>query len=254
MMIDTHAHLSNEDYNNIDEIVKKMGNNIIIVSGSNPKNNKEVLSLIEKYNNVYGTLGIHPEEVDNVNDDDLKFIEENINNPKIIGIGEIGLDFYWTKDNKEKQIEIFIKQLMIAKKHNKTVVVHSRDSANDTYNILKEHFNGGKIVIHCYSYSLEMAYNFIEMGAMLGIGGVLTFKNSTKLKEIVEKIDIKNLLLETDSPYLSPEPLRGKINEPYNIVYIAEKMAEIKEIALEKVLTETTENACRQFDLHLDIC
>lgn len=254
MMIDTHAHISIDDYSNIDEVIKKMGNNLVFVSGSNSKNNKEVLSLIRKYDNVYGTLGIHPEEVNNITDDDIKFIEENINNPKIIGVGEIGLDFYWTKENKEKQIDIFIKQLEIAKKYNKTVVVHSRDSANETYNILKEHFYGRKMVIHCYSYSLEMAYDFIEIGAMLGIGGVLTFKNSTKLKEIVDKIDIKYLLLETDSPYLSPEPLRGKLNEPYNIIYIAQKIAEIKGISLEKVFSETTENACRQFDLHLDLC
>lgn len=254
MMIDTHAHISIDDYDNVEEVIQKMGNNLIFVSGSNTKNNKEVLSLIKKYDNIYGTLGIHPEEVNNITDKDLKFIEENINHPKIIGVGEIGLDFYWTKENKEKQIEIFIKQLEIAKKYNKTVVIHSRDSANETYNILKEYFYGGKIVIHCYSYSLEMAHNFIEIGAMLGIGGVLTFKNSVKLKEIVEKIDIKYLLLETDSPYLSPEPLRGRVNEPYNIRYIAEKIAEIKGISLEKVFSETSENACRQFDLYLDLC
>lgn len=248
MMIDTHCHLSYDDYNNLEEVISKMDNNIIIISGCNNKTNYEVVELCKKYNNIYGTLGIHPEEVENATEEDLVFIENNLSNPKIVAIGEIGLDYYWVKDNKDLQKEWFKKQLEIAIRCNKGVVVHSRDSIEDTYEMLK---NSGisKIDIHCYSSSLEMAHKFIKLGARLGVGGVVTFKNSTKLKEVVKSIDLKYLLLETDSPYLSPEPYRGKQNEPANVYFVAEKIAELKEISVEDVLKETTNNAIDQFDL-----
>ncbi len=250
MMIDTHCHL--DEYENIDEIIKHMGNNIIIVSGVDDKTNKQVIELINKYPNIYGVIGIHPEEIDNINSNSFKIIEENINNPKIVGIGEIGLDYHFIKDNKIKQQEIFIKQIELANKYKKTIVIHSRDSINDTYNILKKYLNT-KAVIHCYSSSLEMAHKFIKLNIKLGIGGVVTFKNSKILKEVVENISLDNLLLETDSPYLSPEPLRGKINEPYNIIYVAKKIAKLKNISLEEVLNRTTVNAIEQFDLPIEL-
>lgn len=248
MMIDAHCHLSRKDYDNLEEIIERMNENIMIVSGTNDETNKEVIELINKYPNIYGVIGIHPEEANNYTLESLKFIEENINNPKIVGIGEIGLDYYWVKDNKDKQIDLFIKQIELANKYNKTIVIHSRDAINDTYNILKEHLKT-KAVMHCYSSSLEMAKKFIDLGIKLGIGGVLTFKNSKTLKEVVENIDIKNILLETDSPYLTPEPYRGKKNEPYNILYVAKKIAEIKNIELEEVLEITSKTAKEQFDL-----
>lgn len=250
MMIDTHSHIFKEDYDNIDEVINNMKDNIIIVSGTNDETNKEVLDLVSKYDNVYGTLGIHPSEIDTISDDSFNIIENNINNKKIIGIGEVGLDYYWVKDNKDKQKELFIKQIELAKKYNKAVVVHSRDSIEDTYDIVKE-YNEVKFIIHCFSSSLEMANKFIKLGCKLGIGGVLTFKNSKKLKEVVENIDISYLLLETDSPYLTPEPYRGKKNEPYNIIYVAEEIAKIKNISLEEVLKITTKNAISQFDLNI---
>jgi len=250
MMIDTHCHLSRKDYDNLEEIIERMNENIIIVSGTNDETNKEVIELIDKYPNIYGVIGIHPEEANNYTLESLKFIEENINNPKIVGIGEIGLDYYWVKDNKDKQIDLFIKQIELANKYNKTIVIHSRDAINDTYNILKEHLKT-KAVMHCYSSSLEMAKKFIDLGIKLGIGGVLTFKNSKVLKEVVENIDIKNILLETDSPYLTPEPYRGKKNEPYNVLYVAKKIAEIKNIELEEVLEITSKNAIEQFDIDI---
>jgi len=250
MMIDTHSHIFKEDYNNIDEVINNMKDNIIIVSGTNDETNKEVLDLVSKYDNVYGTLGIHPSEIDTISDDSFNIIENNINNKKIIGIGEVGLDYYWVKDNKDSQKELFIKQIELAKKYNKAVVVHSRDSIEDTYDIVKE-YNEVKFIIHCFSSSLEMANKFIKLGCKLGIGGVLTFKNSKKLKEVVKNIDISYLLLETDSPYLTPEPYRGKKNEPYNIIYVAEEIAKIKNISLEEVLKITTKNAISQFDLNI---
>lgn len=248
MMIDTHCHLSCDDYDNLEEVIKRMGDNIIIISGCNEKTNREVIDLCNKHNNIYGTLGIHPSELKASKAADLKFIEDNINHPKIVAIGEIGLDYYWEKDNKELQKEWFKKQIDLAKKYNKGVVVHSRDAIYDTYEMLK---NSGlsKIDIHCYSSSLEMAREFIKIGARLGIGGVVTFKNSEKLKEVVKNIDLKYLLLETDSPYLTPEPNRGKKNEPFNVYFVAEKIAELKSISKEEVLKQTTLNAIEQFDL-----
>lgn len=252
-MIDTHAHIYKEYYNDIENVIKKMGNNIIIVSGTNDKNNREILELCKNYNNVYCTIGIHPEEIDNLTDEHLKFIVDHINDDKVVGIGEIGLDYHYTVDNKEKQKNLFIKQLDIAVKYNKPVVIHTRDSISDTIEILKN-YKELKKDIHCYSGSLESAKEFIKLNCKLGIGGVLTFKNTKKLQEVVENMDIKYLLLETDSPYLSPEPFRGKINEPNNIIYIAKKIAEIKKITLEEVLNITTSNAISQFDLDKYLC
>lgn len=248
-MIDTHCHLSKKDYQNIDEVVSKMDDGIIITSGIDRESNEEVLELCNKYPNVFGTLGIHPENINDVTEEDFKFIEDNLNNPKIVGVGEIGLDYYWVKDNKESQKEVFIRQLRLAAKYHKPVVIHSRDSIQDTYDILKEEKLTVPIDIHCYSGSLEMALEFIKLGAYLGIGGVVTFKNGVKLQEVVKNIDLRYLLLETDSPYLSPEPYRACQNIPYNVYYVAGKIAEIKGISVEEVIKVTSENASRLFDL-----
>lgn len=239
-MVDTHCHITSEYYDNILEVISKMKDNIIIVSGTNKEDIKEVINLCN-YKNIYGTIGIYPTE-----ELDLKIIEDNINNEKIVGIGEIGLDYH-LEYNKEEQKNKFIKQLDLARKYNKTVVIHTRDAIQDTYDILKN-YKDLKKVIHCYSGSLEMAKEFIKIGCRLGIGGVLTFKNS-KLKDVVKEIDLKYLLLETDSPFLAPEPYRGTKNEPYNVIYVAKKIAEIKNISLEEVLDITTLNAKDQFDL-----
>ena len=239
-MVDTHCHITSEYYDNINEVINKMKDNIIIVSGTNKDDIKEVIELC-KYKNVYGTIGIYPTE-----GLDLKIIEDNINNKKIVGIGEIGLDYH-LEHNKEEQINKFIKQLDLARKYNKCVVIHTRDAIQDTYDILKN-YKDLKKVIHCYSGSLEMAKEFIKINCRLGIGGVLTFKNS-KLKDVVKEIDLKYILLETDSPFLTPEPYRGTKNEPYNVIYVAKKIAEIKGISLEEVLNITTNNAKEQFDL-----
>ena len=202
---------------------------------------------VEKYKNLYACIGYHPEVSNKIVEKDYEILEEMVkNNPKIVAIGEIGLDYYWNKDNKDKQREVFCKQLEIAEKLKVPVVIHSRDSINETYEILKKYKVSG--VIHCFSGSLEMAKKFISLGFLLGIGGVVTFKNS-KLFEVIEKLELTNIVLETDSPYLTPEPNRGKINESSNIFYIAQKIAEVKHIPLENVAKITTENAIRTFDL-----
>ena len=251
MIIDTHCHLEKQYYDNIDEVINRMKNNIIITSGVDYKTNVEVLELCEKYDNVFGTLGYHPEEINDFHEDSLKFLEDNINNPKIVAIGEIGLDYYYGKDDKEKQKEVFISQLRLAAKYNKTVVIHSRDAAKDTYDILKDELKGNKCILHCYSSSLEMAKEFQKLGVKFGIGGVITFKNNKVLKEVVEELSLDNFILETDSPYLTPEPYRGHKNEPYNVNYVAKKIAELKNISVEDVISITTKTAKYQFDLSI---
>ena len=246
-MVDTHCHIFIDDYPDMDDVIKKMGDNIIIVSGVDDKSNREVLEICSRYDNVYGTLGIHPESV---NDSyDLDFIRNHINDSHIVGIGEIGLDYYYSKDNKDAQIDLFCRQIEIALEFDKPIVVHSRDAIADTYEIIKKYGIGSKTDIHCFSSSVEMAREFVKLGCKLGIGGVLTFKNADRWKEVVREIDISNFLLETDSPYMSPVPLRGKRNEPYNIIYVAEQIASIKGIGLDDVLKITKENSFKLFDL-----
>ena len=195
--------------------------------------------MIYRYDKVYGTLGIHPEEASN--EYNLEMVTNNLDNPKIIGIGEIGLDYHYTKDNVDEQISLFKKQLDIAQEHNLPVVVHSRDAIEDTYNILKDYNLKGSI--HCFSSSLEMAKKFINIGYKIGVGGVVTFKNGKKLREVVSGIDIKDILTETDSPYLSPEPNRGKENNPSNVYYVIKEISNIKGISEEAVKMITMKNA-----------
>ena len=252
MMIDTHCHISKEDYENKEEIIKHMENNIMIVSTASPQDIEEVINLCETHNNIYGTIGIHPEFANTYTDEDLKNVEKYLTHSKIVGVGEIGLDYHYTKENKEKQKELFIKQINLANKYHKTIVIHSRDAIEDTYNIVKQYkHKDTKCNMHCFSGSLEMAERFVKLGVTLGIGGVLTFKNEKKLKEIVTNLDIHNFVLETDSPYLTPEPFRGHKNEPVNVKYVAAKISQLTGIEYAKTLEITTQTACHQFDLKI---
>lgn len=247
MYVDTHCHLDSRECDNIVQIIQNIENNIIIVSGYDDQSNQEVIALIEKYPNVYGTIGIHPSEVKTSN---LSFIEKYVNHPKVVGIGEIGLDYHYGKEDKELQIDYFKKQIEIARKNNKTVVIHSRDAAEDTLKIIAANPDVN-YVMHCYSYSVEIAKQLLKYHVRFGIGGVLTFKNSKELKKVVESIPLEYLLLETDSPWLSPEPFRGQKNEPKNVLLVAQKIAELQNISLEIVLKTTTQNAICQFDLNI---
>lgn len=250
MLIDTHCHLDKNDYDDIEKVIKNMNSNIMIASAVDLETSLNVVDLCNKYENIYGTIGFHPTELDNYNLNSMNEIEKKLNNPKIVGIGEIGLDYHYGKEDEKLQKEVFIYQLELARKYKLPVVIHSRDAALDTINILKE-YKDLKIDMHCFSYSEEIAEELIKMNVKLGIGGVLTFKNSKKLKEIVKKIDLKNILLETDSPYLTPEPYRGLKNQPSNVKYVAMKIAEIKDLKIEEVEKITSENAISQFDLKL---
>ena len=249
MFIDTHSHLFKEYYENIDDIVKKcMDNNIkrIIVSGVDMRSNMEVLELVSKYDIVYGSLGFHPTELDDFCYDDLVWLENHINDNKIVAIGEIGLDYHYDDTDKKKQLDVLKRQLEIAKEYNKPIIFHSRDSIGDTHNILKEYKLRGSI--HCFSGSVEMAREFTKLGYMIGIGGVVTYKNSRVLKEVVKDIDLSYILLETDAPYLSPEPFRGARNDSSNIEEIAKVIAELKGISILDVSRVTTDNAEGLFD------
>lgn len=251
MLIDTHCHLYEEYYDNIPELIKELEdeNIILLVNGVDPKSNKEVIELTKTHTNVYGTLGFHPSEVDNINNDDFIELEEQLKLDKILGIGEIGLDYYWRDDNKEKQIEVLKKQIEIAEKNNYPVIIHNRESTEDLLEVLKNYKLKG--IIHAYTKSLELAKKFIKLGYKLGIGGVLTFKN-TNLKEVVKELDIKDIVLETDSPYLTPEPKRGKQNNPKYLKYIAKELSKIKEIPHEKLKEILVENTLEIFDLPIE--
>lgn len=251
MIIDTHCHVEKKYYENVEDVIKRMKDNIIITSGVDYKSNLEVISLCEKYDNVFGTLGYHHEEINSFSNDSIAFLEKYINHPKIVGIGEIGLDYYYTKENIQEQKRVFIEQLRLAAKYNKTVVIHSRDAIQDTYSILKDELKGNHCILHCYSSSLEMAREFAKLGIKFGVGGIITFKNNRVLKEVVENLPLDSFVLETDSPYLTPEPYRGHKNEPYNVHYVAKKIAELKNISEEDVIFTTTNTAISQFDLPL---
>ena len=250
MFIDTHMHIGDDFGVEPDLYVKNATDaqvEVLIASFCEKDDIMLSTKFVEKYKNLYACIGYHPEVSNKIVEKDYETLEEMVkNNSKIVAIGEIGLDYYWNKDNKDKQREVFCKQLEIAEKLKLPVVIHSRDSINETYETLKKYKVSG--VIHCFSGSLEMAKKFISLGFLLGIGGVVTFKNS-KLFEVIEKLELTNIVLETDSPYLTPEPNRGKTNESSNIFYIAQKIAEIKNIPLENVAKITTENAIRTFDL-----
>lgn len=250
MYIDTHCHIIPSEYDNLTDVINALENNIAIVSGDSSSTNKEVIDVISKYPNLYGTIGIHPNEIDNDIDQSLKYIETNLSNPKIVGIGEIGLDYHYGKDDAKLQKDVFIKQLELARKYNMPVTIHSRDAAFDTLEIVKN-YKDLKITYHCYSYSKEMSEILLKQDIKFGIGGVLTFNNSKNIKEVVENLPLSNILLETDSPYLAPEPYRGKKNMPSYVVYVAKKIAEIKNISYEEVLKVTTNNAIKQFDLNV---
>lgn len=249
MFIDTHCHVFSEYYDNIDEVVnqcKKNNVNRIIVNGCDINSNKEVLELVNKYDVIYGAIGFHPTELDDFKDEYFEFLENNISNPKIVAIGEIGLDYYYNNTDKDKQKEIFKRQLDIANKYNKPIIVHSRNSIQDTYNILKEYNLFGSI--HCFSGSVEMAREFIKIGYKLGIGGIITYKNAKNIREVVKNIDLSHILLETDSPYLTPVPYRGKSNSPEYIPLIANTIADIKNISINDVSEVTTASAEEIFD------
>ena len=247
MLVDTHCHLFNEYYDDIDSVIKEANLNEIgtfISAGVDHKTNMEMIATSKRYEDVYIAIGILPEDSDSFSQDDIAFIENNLDNPKVVALGEIGLDYHYEGYNKEKQISLFEQQLFIAEKYNLPVVVHSRDATLDTLNSIKKYNVHG--VIHSFSGSLETAREYIKLGFKLGINGVVTFKNA-HIKEVIKTLGIDNFVLETDSPYLTPEPNRGKTNSPANIKYIVNFLANYLNISEEEIKNKTNANVLNTF-------
>ena len=250
MLIDSHCHLLSSEYEDVKKEINKAitsGVDKIIVNGYDLKSSVEAVNLSKEYDNLYAAVGIGPENIDSITDEDIKIIKKLVNSKKVVAIGEIGLDYYWTKENKEKQIYVFKEMLKIAKENNLPVIVHNRDATKDIYELLKEYNVTG--IIHCFSGSVETAKEFIKLGFLIGIGGVVTFKNAKHLKEVVQNISLSCISLETDSPYLTPEPFRGKKNNPAYLTYIVKKIAELKGVNEEEVRKVTYRNVISKFDL-----
>lgn len=247
MYVDTHAHLYKEYYDNIDQTLQEctdLGVPYVISDGDNHESNVEMLLLSNKYKNVFITLGIHPEFVDDFDEKNIDFIRENLSNPKVVAIGEIGLDYHYENLDKDKEKYIFEKQLALAEEYNMPVVIHSRDATEDTLNILKKYKVKG--VIHSFSGSVEIAKEYIKMGYKLGVGGVVTFKNC-HIKEVIKEVGIENIVLETDSPYLTPVPYRGQKNIPGYVKYIADFLSEHLDIPTEEISKITNKNVTEIF-------
>lgn len=245
-IIDTHAHYDDEAFNeDRDELlnnVEDTGIKRIVNIGASMESSRVSLLLANKYKFVYAAVGVHPSSSEEIDSESILKLEEMLLDEKCVAVGEIGLDYYYDEPQRQIQKKAFIAQLELAKKYDYPVVIHSRDAAKDTLDILKE-FKGVKGVIHCYSYSKEMAREFIKLGYVLGIGGVVTFKNAKKLEETVEDISFDDFVLETDCPYLSPVPNRGKRNSSLNLTYIVDRISEIKGVSRDFIIEKTFENA-----------
>ena len=249
MFTDTHCHMFKEYYENFENIVKNMQKNKInrvFNNGVDGPTNREILGYLKQYEFMYGAIGIHPEYVNGYTQEDLNFVEEHLNDDKVIAIGEIGLDYHYGKEDKDKQIELFEYQLALAEKYNKPVIVHSRDATQDTIECMKKYKVRG--VMHSFSGSYETAQIYLKMGLLLGINGVITFKNCN-LKDVYDKIDLSNIVLETDSPYLTPVPFRGEKNDPSHVLDVAKYVADLKGVSLEELSNITNDNIKRCFDI-----
>lgn len=247
-LIDTHTHIDMIESHTADEIIQlAVENNVkkMIIPGVTPDSDNVIFPLIEKYENCFGMLGVHPSEAKLYNEEAEEHIEKMLQHDKITAIGEIGLDYYWDKTFNDIQQEVFIKQIKLANKHNLPICVHDREAHKDTFDILKEYNKGSDVVLHCYSGSVEFAKECIKEGWYLGLGGVVTFKNAVKMKETAKEIPLEKIVLETDAPYLTPVPFRGKENQPAYVKYVAEEISYIKGIPLDEVAEITSQNAER---------
>lgn len=252
MIFDTHSHYDDEvfdtDRKELLSGLADKGIGYVVNVGANIKGSKDSLALAETYDFIYASLGVHPSETGELTEADIDWMRENSAHEKVVAIGEIGLDYHWPEPSPEIQKKWFIRQIELAKTVSLPIIVHSRDAAADTMEIIKAekaYECGG--VIHCFSYSPEMAKEYVEMGFYIGIGGVVTFKNAKKCVRTVEQIPIEHIILETDCPYMAPEPNRGTRNDSSNLTYVAKKIAELKGITEEEVIRITTENAEKMY-------
>ena len=254
MIFETHAHYDDEAFDEDREALlgsmRENGIEYIVNIGADLKTTANTVALTEKYPFIYGAAGVHPDMTKELNEENFAWLEEQCRKERIVAVGEIGLDYYWDATPRDVQKEWFLRQMNLAKELNKPVVIHSREAAQDTFDMIKEHHagtTGG--VIHCFSYSKEMAEAYVKLGYYIGIGGVVTFKNARKLKEAVEAIPLESILLETDSPYLAPVPYRGKRNCSLYIPHIAQEIAALKGVSYEEVVEVTNRNAKKLFGI-----
>ena len=249
MIIDTHCHIYNSEMENAEEIIREAANKdiILILNGTDSESNEEVLELASKYENAYAALGYFYTLADEISDKDISLLDKQLNNDKVVAVGEIGLDYYKGKENRDKQIELFEKMLKLAEKHELPVIVHSRKAIQVTYDILKRHNVVGSL--HSYQGSAEMGKQFIKLGFCLGVGGTITHSNNKKTRKMLNNLGINNIVLETDSPYLPPEEKREEKNSPMNLRYIIGKIAEELDISEDEIIRITTKNAQRLFKL-----
>ena len=251
-MIDTHTHINMIEDIPLEEIFKNVSDNGVeklIVPAASVADIDDVFNFVQKYDNTYGLLGIHPSEAKDWSDDLLEKITKYSENKKIVGIGEIGLDYYWDKSFNELQKEVFIKQVELANILNLPISVHDREAHKDTFDILTQHNKNSTIIMHCFSGSVEFMKECIKQGWYIALGGVVTFKNAVKAKEVAKEVPLDKLLLETDAPYLTPVPFRGTTNQPAYVKYVAEEIAKIKELSFEEIDKVTTQNAKMVFGL-----
>lgn len=252
MIFETHAHYDDEAFDEDREVLLRKlpqeGIGRVVNIGASMESCKRTVELMERYPYIYGALGVHPSETEELNEDAIDWLREQCGRDKCVAVGEIGLDYHWPEPAPYVQKKWFIRQIRLAAEVGLPVVIHSREAARDTIDIMKEQKAeeiGG--VIHCYSYAKETARIFLDMGFYIGIGGVLTFKNGRRLKEAAQYIPLDRIVLETDSPYLSPEPNRGRRNNSLNLPLVAESLAELKNVSVEEVERITWENACRLY-------
>ena len=254
MIFESHAHYDDAQFDNDREelltSMKENGIETIINVGSDFRGCEKTVELMNKYDFIYGAIGIHPSDIGDLNDDTCRWLEEKSTLEKIVAIGEIGLDYYWDKEEEvqKAQREWFEWQMKLAKMEGLPVIIHSRDAAEDTLKLMKGiHAEEIPGVIHCFSYSKEMAAEYVKMGYYIGIGGVVSFKNAKKVKEVAATVPMERILLETDCPYLAPEPNRGTRNSSLNLPYVAAEIAHIRGITPEEVIEATRRNAQRLF-------
>ena len=254
MIFDTHAHYDDERFDEDRDVLlasmKEAGIGNIVNIGANMASSQRSLDLAEQYEFMYAAVGVHPSDCAELNDEKIELLKGMSSFPKCVAIGEIGLDYYWPEPDHELQKKWFKRQIALAREVKLPVIIHSRDAAADTVSILKSE-NAGELggVVHCFSYSKEIAEECVKMGFYIGIGGVLTFKNGRKMREVVEAIPMDRIILETDCPYLAPEPFRGKRNSSLYLPYVVTAMAQIKGISEEEVIKITEENAKKMYRL-----
>lgn len=251
MYFDTHCHLNSDQlYIDHDMFIKNALSNDVqnmVVVGYDLESSKKAVELANQYDFIYCAVGIGPNDCLNTTDQDLNIIDKYLKDPNVVALGEIGLDYYWDDVPANKQKDIFQKQIDLAKKHQKPIIIHCRDAYEDTYQMLKR--NGHQGIMHCYSGSVEMTKRFINLGFYISLAGPVTFKNARVPKDVAANIGLEHLLIETDCPYLTPHPYRGKLNEPANVVYIAQEIAKLKNMEIENVARVTTFNAKKVFGI-----